>query len=156
MKRIFYWLPPIAWMGLIFYLSTDEFSAQNSGSWLETILNYFRISLTPGTLHEINFVIRKAAHLTGYAILTILFYRAVRSGRLPRWNFRTAVMALVLAAGYAIFDEWRQSFTLHRTATPLDVIVDWTGGLIAIVVLRIILTARDEAISQARLRSADR
>lgn len=143
-------------MGLIFYLSTDEFSGQNTRSWLETILDYFRISLTPDTLNIINFVIRKAAHLTGYAILTLLFYRAVRSGRLPRWNFRTAVIGFALAAGYAIFDELRQSFTLHRNATPLDVIVDWTGGLIALVVLRFILIARDEAISQARLRSADR
>ena len=156
MKRIFYWLPPIVWMGVIFYLSTDEFSSQNTGSWLETILDYFRISLTTETLNSIHFVIRKAAHLAGYGILTLLFYRAVRSGRSPRWNFRTAVMGFVLATAYAIFDEVHQSFTQQRTASTLDVMVDGIGGIIALVVLRFILTARDEAISQARLRSADR
>ena len=156
MKRISYWLPPVIWMGVIFLLSTDEFSAQNTGSWFETVLRFLNLSFSEGTLRVLHFVLRKAAHLTGYAILALLFYRAVHSGKLPRWNVKTALIAFGLAAAYAIVDEVHQSFTLSRTGSPMDVIVDWAGAAGGLAVVRLILIARDAGISQARLRSADR
>jgi len=148
MKRVNYWLPPIVWMGFIFFLSTDTFSVRHTWSFLESFLTLLGISAGDETLLAIQLMFRKAAHLTGYAILASLFYRAVRSGRLPRWDFRTAAIAFALAAVYAISDEVHQSFTRERTASAVDVMIDCLGSLIALAILRVILIARAEGTSQ--------
>ncbi|MEP7270822.1 MAG: VanZ family protein [Acidobacteriota bacterium] len=137
-----YWLPPALWMGFIFWLSTDQFSATTTGSTLERLLELIGVALSPGTLIWVHFGLRKLAHLTGYAILALLLFRALRSGSKLRWNFRWAVGAFVILGAYALLDEYHQSFTAHRTGSLIDSVIDMVGGLAALAGRRLSLNSR--------------
>lgn len=127
-----YWLPPIAWMALIFWLSTDRFSGSNTGSFLEEILRGMGLSLSASNLELLHFGIRKLAHLSGYAILGILLYRAFRSASETRWRTQWAFSAFATAAIYALLDEYHQSLTMYRTASIRDSLIDMLGSLLAL------------------------
>lgn len=127
-----YWLPPLLWMALIFWLSSDLFSGSNTGSFLEDILRRLGLSLSPATLDLLHIAIRKLAHLTGYAILALLLYRAFRAGSEIGWRVQWAVSAFMVAAVYALIDEYHQSWTRYRTASIRDSLVDMLGSLIAL------------------------
>lgn len=119
MRTLKLWLPVIVWAGLILLAATDLFSAQSTGGWLRSILGFD----PPRWLH---FAIRKGAHLTVYAILAALAWRADH-----RWQ---VVMAIALAV--AMTDETMQSFSMRRTGSPWDVGIDLIGAGLAISGLR--------------------
>ena len=60
---------------------------------------------------------RKGAHLTEYAVLGALLYRAL--GREP--------LALAVGIAYAATDELHQYFVRGRHASPVDVAIDAVG-----------------------------
>ncbi|SRR6266487_3259155 len=102
------WLPVLAWAAVIFALSSVPSLSSGLGVW-DTVL-------------------RKCAHVTEYAILGGLLYRAL--GR----------EAAALAAGiaYAATDELHQHFVRGRHASPVDVAIDAVGvGLGMIIWLRV-------------------
>jgi VanZ family protein len=98
------WLPVVLWAAVIFTFSSIPSLSTGLGTW-DTVL-------------------RKGAHVTEYAILGALLYRAV--GR----------EALALAAGiaYAATDEVHQYFVRGRHASPVDVAIDATGVALGMVV----------------------
>ncbi|MDX2029603.1 MAG: VanZ family protein, partial [Blastocatellia bacterium] len=134
-SKLFYWLPPLAWMAAIFYFSTDSFSGENTGSLLFDIFHFVFPSLTYEQFRPIHFVIRKAAHFTEYGLLALLLFRAFRSGNAVRWHWRWAVGAWLLVVIYALTDEYHQTFVASRTGTINDSLVDILGGTTALVVL---------------------
>jgi VanZ family protein len=71
-------------------------------------------------------VIRKLAHFLEYLVLSVLLYRALRSG--PRWDMRAAGMAIVLAGLYSLSDEFHQWFVPGRTAAATDCLIDVSGA----------------------------
>lgn len=102
------WLPAVAWAALIFALSSIPSLSTGLGTW--------------------DFVVRKLAHLTEYAILGALLVRALPERR-----------ALVAAVAYASSDEIHQAFVRGRHGTPRDVAIDTlgvAGGLVAARLLR--------------------
>jgi VanZ family protein len=100
------WLPVLVWAAVIFTLSSIPSLSTGLGVW-DTIL-------------------RKAAHLTEYAILGVLLLRAV--GReLP---------ALAAGVAYAASDELHQYFVRGRHASPVDVAIDALGLLAGMVALQ--------------------
>jgi VanZ family protein len=105
-----YWLPLIAYCGLIFIHSSGE-----------SVVDLPRI---PG--------VDKALHAGGYAVLGVLFYRAYRS----RWpnasGWATANASLISAAVYGFTDELHQSFVPSRTADPWDWLADTLGALLGV------------------------
>ena len=117
-------------MGLIFFLSTDRGSAENTTSTLNSIL----ARLFPGvirylTLPQISRVdwnIRKTAHITEYTILTIWAFRAYSFGN-PRFRSRVLVAALLTGVLYAASDEYHQSYVPSREACAADVFFDSFG-----------------------------
>ena len=105
------WLPPIALMAVIFGLSampTDD--------------------VDHGLLY---LIVRKAAHFTEYALLTVLWWRALRTRAAESAALAGAV---AIAVGYAITDEIHQTFVDGRTGSPVDVLID-TGGAAAAALL---------------------
>jgi VanZ family protein len=99
---------------------------------------------------EIIFLIRKCAHLTEYAVLALLLWRAFRKPvrRDPRvpaeteprqgkgsWNWSEARLAVLIVMLYAATDEFHQSFVPSRDAAVRDVLIDTVGGLIGILLL---------------------
>jgi VanZ family protein len=69
-------------------------------------------------------VLRKGAHITEYAILGALLYRAL--GR--------EALALAVGIAYAATDELRQHFVPGRHAAPIDVAIDAVGLSVGMLV----------------------
>jgi VanZ family protein len=107
-----YWLPLLAWMGVIFYFSSRQ-----------------RVSVSPE--YFLNFLFFKTLHVLEYAMMFFLSYRAfgttTRSD--PRlWRYALAYMFVIL---YAVSDEIHQTFVPTREGRLRDVIIDALGAIIA-------------------------
>jgi VanZ family protein len=71
---------------------------------------------------------RKAFHFGEYALLAFLLFRAILD-TFPQPPVRLVVIVIALCLGYAISDEWHQSFVPLRGASPLDVLIDGAGAI---------------------------
>lgn len=127
-----YWLPVIAWSATILLTSSDLFSAHHSGTLFAAIFGRF---LDASQIDTLNIVVRKILHLTGYAILGALGFRAAR-GDQQKFALRWAVIGVVIAVSVASIDEWHQTFIPSRGGSPLDVLLDAAGATIAQLILR--------------------
>jgi len=104
MRRLVLWLPATLFMGVIFYSSSLPDPAP---------------ALT-------RVVLDKVLHMSGYALLGILYSIALRGeGLRPT---KMTVVAIFLASLYGASDEWHQSFTPRRTADVHDWLADTAGG----------------------------
>ena len=121
-----YWLPVIVWMIFIFVGSTDLLSAAHTSRFIGPFLRWFSPDVSDATIASVQIVVRKAAHLTEYAILAALLYRAMRQ--------RFFWAAWVIAAVYAALDEFHQSFVASRTASSWDVAIDCIGAIIGLLI----------------------
>jgi VanZ family protein len=139
------WLPPIAWMGLIFTGSTDSFSSGHTVQYIAPVLRWLFPGMAEPTIDLVVFLLRKAAHLSEYAVLAALCWRALR-GPLrvaPRhWSWRAAGLTVLVSALWAATDEFHQSFTVTRTASVWDVLLDTTGAGLGLLVLWALGTRR--------------
>ncbi len=104
--------PPVAVMALIFALSATPDLSSGLGAW--------------------DFVLRKIAHVTIFALLWLTLARAA--------DWRRPILAGVIAVAYAASDEIHQSFVQGRHGTPVDVAIDSVG--IGLAALAWALTAR--------------
>src|SRR5947209_1838593 len=103
-------MPVIAWMLLIFAGSTDVLSAEHTSRFLVPFLFWLNPHISWATIGEINIVMRKLGHLTEYAILAILSWRALRDVVRTRSLYPPTMIALIVCAIFAISDEFHQSF----------------------------------------------
>jgi VanZ family protein len=146
-KFLFYWLPPLGWMGLIFSASADTQSFRRSAGLFYPVMHWLFPGLDADTIEGIHFVFRKCAHLTEFAILALLFWRAIHHTRRPLvapersesgWRWDEAGLALALVLVYAATDELHQVFVPLRTGMVSDVFVDVAGGAIGLLLLRLL------------------
>lgn len=126
------WILAIAWIGCIAFFSSDRFSANQTGSILRWLLDHTVGHVDEILFAKIHFFVRKAAHLSVYCILGLLAYNAWKKSLPSRspWMFRWALLALLTVAITGSLDEWHQSYIPSRTASPVDVGLDTTGGFI--------------------------
>jgi len=101
--RIWLWLPVLVWAGVIVGLSSIPSLGTGLGTW--------------------DLVLRKLAHMTEYAILAALLYRA--TGR--------AWLALAIASAFAVTDEIHQMFVSGRHGSPIDWAIDTAGAAIGVL-----------------------
>jgi hypothetical protein len=106
-----YWAPPIAWMALIYYGSSQPTLPTISDGFLDQLVKY-------------------GAHFVEYAVLAVLWYRAIYS-RFPHPKIQP--LAFLIVVIYALSDEFHQSFVPGRSATWQDVAVDVMGGACALL-----------------------
>jgi VanZ family protein len=133
-----YWLPVLVWMVLIFSASSDAKSFQHSSRILGPLLHWLLPQLSEETISAVVFFVRKCAHITEYAVLALLFWRALRKPvrRDPRpWRWTEARSALLLVALYAASDEFHQLFVPHRDGKVGDVFIDLSGGVVGLLLL---------------------
>src|SRR2546422_4092936 len=128
-----HWLPPVLWMAVTVWLSTDTASAEHTSQLLLPALRWLLPWATPGQLATVHRLLRKGAHLFEYAILAALWYRAFMrertlSARAASWT------AFAISLAWAALDEWHQSFLPSRTSSALDVALDGAGAALALVV----------------------
>jgi VanZ family protein len=133
-----YWLLPVAWMSLIFLGSSDSQSYVHSSRLIEPLLRWLFPHMTREHIEAIHHLLRKCAHLTEYAVLAMLLWRAIRKPRPndPRpWRWREAAIAIVIVFLYASTDEFHQRYVRTRTPMVSDVFIDTTGAMIGMIFL---------------------
>lgn len=129
-------------IGIMYYFSTDDFSADNSRSMIERIYLWFSPRANDHALANLNYAVRKSAHFIEYSLLGVLLFRAFRMDSNARWRFRWALFAFVSAVGWALVDEFHQTFTRTRSGSIWDSLLDSTGALFALVIIRLYIAAR--------------
>jgi VanZ family protein len=129
-----FWLPPLIWMAVISLFSTDHFSGHQTSRLIGPLLRFFVPDIADATIASIQLVVRKAGHLTEYAILFLLWYRALNATQhrpLQVWKPAYAAGCLTICLLYAGTDEWHQTLTDERVGSPVDVGIDTLGGALA-------------------------
>jgi len=130
-----YWAPPVLVMALIWGLSTDAGSSENTSGFLEALLGTLAPGLlerlTAAQLYALNYAVRKAAHVTAYLVLGLLCIRGARFGR-SGLSPRDLAVGGAAAALYAVLDEIHQSWHPSRSASAGDVLYDWLGASLAL------------------------
>jgi len=119
----------------MFLLSTDTFAAEETGPVLWDVLSGLLPHVTYAQYALLHVLLRKAAHLTEYALLAYLVLRALRGGAARTWHWRWARHACVLVALSAVLDEYHQAFTQSRTSSLTDSMLDMIGGLLMLAFL---------------------
>jgi len=137
-RIIWYWLPVAMMFGLMYYFSTDVFSADNTRNIFEKIFLWFSPHASKRDILSFNYVLRKSAHFTEYAILGGLLFRAFRAGDPIRWRFKWALYSFLLAASWAVLDELHQSFTVKRGGSLWDSLLDSSGALFILTMIWIV------------------
>ena len=139
--RILFGIAVFAWMGVIFYFSsqTGEESSLVSGSitdrlihWIWRDFDQMAKQQQAHLLGQLTFFVRKCAHFTEYAVLGGLV-----SGFLDAWNIRMGrciPLAWLWGILYACSDELHQMFTDGRSPKGFDVLVDSAGVLAGICI----------------------
>jgi VanZ family protein len=136
------WLPVLVWMTVIFSASADSHSYEHSSFLVEPFLHWLFPQMSQAEVDEIHHLIRKCGHLTEYAILALLLWRATgQATNLLAWP--RARKTLLLVCLYAATDEFHQSFVPTRTSLVSDVFIDTTGGVIGLIVLWFFTQCRD-------------
>jgi VanZ family protein len=121
-------------MIFIFIGSTDLLSAEHTSRFIGPFLRWFAPDVSAAAVASVQLVVRKCAHLSEYAILAALLFRAFRQ-RQPRVR-RALAISFVLAAVYAALDEFHQSYVASRTGSPWDVLIDCAGALAGLLIYR--------------------
>ena len=133
MKVKIAWLLCVLWMGFIFFMSAmpGDISSEQSGV-IVTVIKEIIETVTRGRAVKIDtdavqFFVRKAAHMLEYAVLFLLYRRALAlsGARHP------GIAALLLCSAYASTDEFHQRFVDDRGASPVDVLIDTAGAALA-------------------------
>ena len=128
------WLAVAACVAVILAFSGDDFSAGSTSRIIGPILRWLFPELSPATLQGVHVLVRKAAHLTEYAVLGLLVFRALLLS-LAISQARTALLGIALVLAVAATDELRQSFLASRTGSLADVAIDLTGGALGVCLL---------------------
>jgi VanZ family protein len=139
------WVPVIAWMLMIFAGSTDVLSAEHTSRFLVPFLRWIDPHISFATIAHINTALRKLGHLTEYAILAALLWRALRVTLRSTSRFWLAGFAMTVCGLFAISDEFHQSFVPRRTASENDVLIDICGAMLGLAVCWLIQSGNQEA-----------
>jgi VanZ family protein len=118
----------VLWIALIWTMSGEPFAANHTGSLLAAGLRFVFPDIRLDTLQTIHAILRKAAHVTEYAVLGALSCNAFRRQD-PDWTGpRRVLVALALAVACALVDEGHQKLLPERTGSLRDVLLDTAGA----------------------------
>ena len=126
MKKIKYFRPSIFLMILIFMFSHQTGSESSGLSsqivlWIQT---YLHIPIS-------EFIVRKAAHMSEYALLTLTLIYGFYKNHYPIQKIM--IYSLIGTFLYACSDEMHQLFIGGRAGQFTDVLIDTCGGCLTII-----------------------
>ncbi len=136
----------IFWMTLIFCLShqTAEESTETSGGIIEVAVKLMEPEYDSLSEEEqealitpFQFVVRKLAHFSIYAILGFLAFLSIGTYRISlfaRFFFSSLISLL-----YAMSDEYHQLYIDGRSGELRDIVIDFCGSLISILFVVIVV-----------------
>jgi VanZ family protein len=137
-RIIKYWVPVAAVLGLMYYFSTDVFSADNTRSVIEKVFLWFVPHASHHALAVLNYVVRKSAHFIEYAVLGAFLFRAFRADDPMRWRLKWAFYSFLTAGAWALVDEFHQKLTRTRGGSIWDSLIDSSGALFMLVAIAIV------------------
>jgi len=123
-------------MAFVFGLSTEAGAPRHTSRIIGPLLRWMNPEISEEAIRSVQLVIRKSAHLTEYAILALLVWRARRQparGERRPWHRADACFAFAVAALFAATDEWHQSFVPSREGRFVDVLIDSTGAFLGLL-----------------------
>ena len=127
-KKLIKWLVLLLWMLVIFLFSSQPHSGEATKSIIENIIPNIK---TNSLLDMINFIVRKSAHVTEYFILALLTISLLKEYTKKE---RTILLSsIIFCFIYAMTDEYHQSFVPGRSSLFRDVLIDTSGGILAII-----------------------
>ena len=106
MRAVVLWGPVVAWMALLFKLSSGPIPDE--------------VSVIPDWI----------THGGGYLVLAVLACRALAGGILRPVTARVAFLAVVLSVAYGVTDEFLQSVVPGRQPDPWDILKDLGGAAV--------------------------
>lgn len=151
----------LVWMCVIFAFSAQT---KEESSAVSESLSYRMVSSTGHFFHwnldeeqmreianTIEYFVRKGAHMTEFAILSILLF--VWLGLWEMALFRRSAAAFLTTAVYAASDEIHQLFVAGRSGRISDVLIDSSGALLGVIVF-ILLSRLIQTIRRRRSRKS--
>lgn len=163
MKRIIIILL-LVWMAFIFYNSaiSGVVSNNRSSEIVNTVINGKNIiegnniqkskavSLNY-KFEELNHFLRKNAHAFEYLVLAILVTTLLNSFGLKGNNSIIYIMFICLL--YAVLDEFHQSFVPGRTSLVSDVLIDFIGSMIGIIIYSPLVNFTSKLFKKGKYKS---
>lgn len=139
-KSISGFIPAVIWMIVIFAFSAVPAAESTEQSVSVTgMLVHAICSLTGQTalmqaelIAFLEPIVRKAAHMTEYAVLLLMLIRPLSS--LIRPVIKAAVPAFAFCVVYACSDEFHQTFVSGRAGRLTDVLIDSSGAFLALII----------------------
>lgn len=148
----------LVWMIVIFAFSaqtSEESSVVSEGlsyRMVSTTGRLLKLNIDEEKIHEIadaiEHVVRKAAHMTEYAILAILLYVWINRWLISR--VRRVCLAAVLAILYACSDEIHQLFVAGRSGRVSDVLIDSAGAVLGLALFLFIRKFSHEVVGSRK------
>lgn len=132
----------IFWMIFIFNMSSRNAvqSSDLSGGFinivLEVISKDFRELDEASKMQivsKLQFIVRKAAHFSIYAILGILLFLVLE--HLTSDSARSILNAITISFLYALSDETHQAFVPGRSGEIRDIIIDTLGAICGVILI---------------------
>jgi len=140
-----YWVPVVGWALLIFAGSTGLGASQHSSRLIAPLVRWVCPAISEDALNRVVYSVRKTAHVTEYALLALLVWRALRkpTKRDARpWSWTQAGLALAGASVYAMTDELHQALVPSRQGQWADVLLDASGSALALLLLWLVIRWR--------------
>lgn len=144
MKKKSCWI--LVGLMVIFIFSNSAASASTSNGMSLTVSEWVRPVLNTVGLHSetdfLNFVIRKLAHFSEYALLGVLIGLAYR---LQPWSWMKGKVALLPFFIIPVLDENLQRFSSGRSCELRDMLIDSAGmavGMMLVIAVLMMLSNR--------------
>lgn len=160
------WWPVAAWLVILRLESTDYASSRNTFGVLFRVTTAIFGNIDPVLLQTLNAVLRKSGHFIGYAILSLLVFRALKYTQRDRlrlilqrrwglffrdlWQRDWAVIAVLFTVVVASLDELHQAAMASRTGDWKDVALDTSGA----IAMQLLLYARASHTMTLQRKSA--
>lgn len=144
-------------MTLIFGASADTGSSQRSSRLIEPLVRWLFPDVSEPVVDAVVFYVRKCAHVTEYAVLALLLWRAVRKPvrHDPRpWLKSQVALVIGLTSLYAASDEMHQAFVPNREGRFHDVMIDTVGAALGLFALWLVERWRQRRRAAVSLNAA--
>ena len=141
-KKILIWIPAIVMAMVIFGFSKQDGEESSGLSYkaADMILTVcdkagivdYNDNNRDSMIEAVQFPIRKAAHMTEYAVLSVLVMLALIVDGIK--GIRLPVIAAIIAVAFAATDELHQRYVPGRYGCVRDVLIDAAGSIIGLVI----------------------
>jgi VanZ family protein len=118
-KHWLHWIAVLAWMGVIFFLSSQAWLPHPAPSFFDDLQDVL-------------------GHFAAYGVLALLLHRALTGSG----SARAVRYAMLIALLYALSDEIHQAFVPGRHPDPFDILTDCTGAAAVLLVLSLLHSRR--------------